>query len=95
MTTFAVQRVLAGITNQGLADAQRSAIETAAAYTGSDGPVRYIRSNFYPSTSHCTCLFEAGSADDVREVNRLAGLPFERIEEVLDLVPAAGAGRRQ
>jgi hypothetical protein len=49
--------------------------------------VRYIRSNFYPADAHCTCLFEAGSADDVRQVNEAAKLPFDRIEPVLDLNP--------
>jgi hypothetical protein len=34
------------------------------------------------------CLFEAASADAVREVNQTAGLPFTRIVEALDLTPA-------
>lgn len=49
--------------------------------------MKYIRSNFYPGDSHCTCLFEAGSADAVRKVNEAAKLPFDKIEEVLDLNP--------
>jgi hypothetical protein len=89
MTTFAVQRVLPGISNESLAGAQRKAIDAAQAYAGEGAPVRYIRSNFYPSTSHCTCLFEAGSAAAVAQANQMAGLPFERIEEVLDLMPAS------
>ncbi|HEU0200176.1 MAG TPA: nickel-binding protein [Burkholderiaceae bacterium] len=87
MKTFAVQRALPGITSAGLANAQRLAIETAGADRGDGSPVRYIRTNFYPATSQCTCLFEAETADAVLRVNRDAGLPFERIEEVLDLDP--------
>ena len=87
MTTYAVQRTLTGISMDQLAGAQKAAIACSAAMTADGSDVRYIRSNFYPATSRCTCLFEAGSADDVRRVNEKAKLPFDRIEEVLDLNP--------
>ncbi len=87
MKTFAVQRTLTGITMDQLAGAQKAAISTSAEFTSKGTAVRYIRSNFYPGDSHCTCLFEAGNAEEVRKVNEAAKLPFDRIDEVLDLNP--------
>ena len=87
MTTYAVQRTLTGITMDQLAGAQKAAIACSAAMTAEGSSVRYIRSNFYPATSRCTCLFDAASAEDVRRVNENAKLPFDKIEEVLDLNP--------
>lgn len=85
MSTFAVQRTLKGITMEQLGDAQKAAIDTSNDFSSKGMPVRYLRSNFYPGDSHCTCIFEAESADAVRQVNETANLPFDRIEEVLDL----------
>jgi Nickel responsive protein SCO4226-like len=33
------------------------------------------------------CLFEAENADDVREVNEAANIPFTRVVEAMDLTP--------
>jgi hypothetical protein len=87
MTTYAVQRTLTGITMDQLAGAQKAAIACSAAMTAEGSDVRYIRSNFYPASAHCTCLFEAKSAEDVRRLNEKAKLPYDKIEEVLDLNP--------
>jgi Nickel responsive protein SCO4226-like len=43
--------------------------------------VRYLRSIFTPEDETCFLLFEAGSADDVRQVAARALLPVERILE--------------
>lgn len=87
MTTYAVQRSLQGITMEQLAAAQRAAIDQSKRFTEAGTPVAYIRSNFYPKDSHCTCLFEADDRETVEQVNLAASLPFDRIEEVLDLNP--------
>lgn len=87
MPTFAVQRNLPGITMEQLGAAQHAAIETSQRLSSEGTPVQYIRSNFYPQTSQCTCLFEADDAAAVERVNREAAIPFDRVEEVLDLVP--------
>lgn len=87
MPTYAVQRHLPGITMKQLGDAQKAAIETAERHTREGTPVRYIRSNFYPEDARCTCLFEGPNAASVEQVNRDAGIPFDEVEEVLDLVP--------
>lgn len=87
MTTFAVQRNLQGITMEQLASAQQAAMQASEASTQRGTPVTYIRSNFYPADQHCTCLFDAPSKEAVENVNREASLPFDRVDEVLDLPP--------
>jgi len=87
MPTYAVHRSLPGITMEQLAGAQKAAIDTSDQLSREGSRVRYIRSNFFPATSRCMCLFEAKDADAVKRVNEAASLPFEKIEEVLDLNP--------
>jgi len=87
MTTFAVKRRLPGITMEQLGAAQQAAIETSHQLTEAGTEVKYIRSNFYPGDSSCTCIFEAINKDAVKAVNEKAAIPFDEITEVLDLVP--------
>ena len=87
MPIYAVQRKLPGITMDGLAGAQKAAVDTSIKVTAEGASVKYIRSNFYPGDSRCTCLFEADDAETVKKVNEEASLPFETVEEVLDLNP--------
>ena len=58
-------------------DAQRAAEEL----TGEGTPVRYERSIFVPDDETCFHLYEAESAEAVREVVRRAKLPCGRIAE--------------
>jgi hypothetical protein len=46
-------------------------------------PVRYLSAIFVPEDETCLFLYEAASADTVREAALLAGLPFERVAETL------------
>lgn len=87
MGIFMVDRDLPGIDEAGLAGAQRAAMETSDRFRAEGKPVRYIRSTFVPGEAHCMCLFEAPTAELVREVNETAGLPFTRIVEARDLTP--------
>ena len=87
MAVYMVERDLPGISNDGLAGAQKAAIASAQKSTTSGTPVRYIRSTFVPGEARCMCLFEASSPDAVRDVNESAGLPFTRIVEAMDLTP--------
>ena len=87
MAVYMVERELPGISNEGLAGAQRAAIASAQKSTSDGTPVRYIRSTFVPGEARCMCLFEAKTPDAVRDVNESAGLPFTRIIEAMDLTP--------
>jgi hypothetical protein len=87
MTTYAVKRSLPGISMEQLGEAQKAAIETRKQLTEAGTEVKYIRSNFYPGDSSCTCLFEAENEEAVKAVNEKAAIPFDEITEVLDLVP--------
>ena len=88
MAVYMVERELPGVTTDQLAAAQKAAIETGQRFTAEGKNVRYIRTTFVPDEAHCMCLFEADSADLVREVNETAQIPFTRIVEALDLTPS-------
>lgn len=88
MSVYMVDRELPGIEMEQLAAAQKAAIETSDRFTAEGKPVRYIRTTFVPGEAHCMCLFEADSADHVRQVNEAAQIPFKRIVEALDLTPS-------
>jgi uncharacterized protein DUF4242 len=87
MTLYVAERTLPGITLEGLAVAQRAMIEMSEKFTAQGRRVRYLRSVFVPSESHCFSLFEAESAALVRDVNEAAQVPFTRIIEAMDLTP--------
>jgi hypothetical protein len=87
MAVYAVERSLPGITMDQLAGAQKAAIKTSEQMTAEGRPVRYIRSTFIPEESRCTCLFEAGDAQAVQDVNDRAQIPYTRVVEALDLTP--------
>ncbi len=46
-------------------------------------PVRFLRSIFIPEDETCFYLYEAASAELVRELARRAQLPFDRVAEAL------------
>ena len=87
MAVFMVNRDLPGITMEQLGAAQKAAIETSQQFTSEGKPVRYIRSTFVPDESNCMCLFEAPSAELVKEVNDAAQIPYTNIVEAMDLTP--------
>jgi hypothetical protein len=87
MAVFMVDRDLPGVTLEQLAGAQRKAIETADEHRRRGVDVRYIRSMFVPSESHCMCLFEASDAQAVIDVNDEAQIPYTRVTEAMDLTP--------
>lgn len=83
MPKYIVERNIPDLTAEQLTAAAASA-KDAAVRMGRDGaPVRYLRSTYVPGESKCYCLFEAPSADAVREVNEVASLPVSRIVEAL------------
>jgi hypothetical protein len=74
-----VSRGDAGAVERGAERSRRSAAELTREGT----PVRYLRSIFVPEDETCFFLYEAASADAVREVARRAQLSFERVTEAL------------
>jgi hypothetical protein len=46
-------------------------------------PVRYLRSIFVPEDEICFFLYEAASADAIREAARRADLVFDRVAEAV------------
>ena len=87
MPVYMVERELPGVTMEQLADAQKKAIQTGKELTAEGRQVRYLRSMFVPGESRCMCLFEAASADHVKEANERAQIPFTRIVPANDLAP--------
>jgi hypothetical protein len=45
--------------------------------------IRYLRSIYVPEDETCFLVYEAGSANDVHQAARLAGLPVDHIVEML------------
>lgn len=89
MAIYMVDRNLPGITMEQLAAAQKAAIETGKRLTAAGKRVRYIRSTYVPSETHCMCLFEASNAEVVKQLNDEAKIPYTRVVEAADLTPRA------
>ena len=87
MATYMVERNLEGISMEDLGGAQKAAIGMAEQLTAGGMSIRYIRPTFAPDDGRCMCLFEAGSADDVKRLNDDAGLPYNKVVEALDITP--------
>lgn len=87
MAIYAVHRNLPGISMEDLGNAQKLAIQTGEQMTADGQAVSYVKSQFFPENSKCTCFFEAENAQSVKELNQSASLPFDTIEEVLELKP--------
>ena len=85
MPKYMVERYLPGITTDQLAAAAGRAKSTTAQMSQEGTPVRYLRSTFVPGEEKCFCLFEGPSAEEVRQANERAEIPFERIVEALHI----------
>lgn len=79
MAKYLVERRLPGFTTDQVMAAAGAAKRTTAEMTNEGKPVRYLRSTFIPGEDKCFCLFEASSAEIVREANVRAGLPMDRV----------------
>lgn len=72
MPNYLVERYLPGL--------DRGWLESALARIPRDRrEVTYLGSTYLPSDDSCLCRFEAETADDVRDANEVAGVPFARI----------------
>jgi hypothetical protein len=66
-----------------LDDGAGRAHRAAEELLGEGTPVRLLRAIFVPEDETCFYLYEAASADAVREAAERAVLPFERIAETV------------
>jgi hypothetical protein len=72
MPTYLVERYLPGH-DRGWLAAALSRLPSARL------GVVYLGSTYIPTDDTCLCRFDAETADDVRDANEIAGLPFARI----------------
>jgi hypothetical protein len=84
MPMFIVDRDLLGLTAQALAEQRRCLQEAALRASRGGPPVRYLRCTFIPDQDRCLDLFEADSAELVRQVNDTAQMPYRWIGEAFD-----------
>jgi Nickel responsive protein SCO4226-like len=56
----------------------------AEEYSREGTPVRYLRSIFVPDDETCFLIFEAPSAEAVREVARRASVSFEHVAAAIE-----------
>jgi hypothetical protein len=87
MSVYIAERHLPGITIEQLKTMQKTMIEGSQRFAAAGKSVRYLRSVFVPSESHCLSLFEADNAVLVRDLNEAAQIPFTRIVEAIELFP--------
>lgn len=78
MPTYLVERYLPGRNRAWLEDA-------LARLRKQRRRAAHLGSTYVPADDSCFCRFEAKSADDVRDANEIAGVPFARIVAVEEL----------
>jgi hypothetical protein len=87
MATYLVEAYLARTRDSELPERMHNALTAAAELTREGHSVRYKRLLFLPEEETCFHLYEAESADEVREASARAGIGCERIFHVVDVVP--------
>ncbi len=74
-----ISRADGGAVRRGAENACRAAEDLSREGTR----IRYVQSIFVPDEETCFFIYEAASADDVREAATRAALPFERVTEAV------------
>jgi len=90
---FIVERYLPVVRHGELAGAVDRDQRAAEAMTAAGVPVRHLSTIYVPSDESCFSLFDAPSADALRQAQERAGIGFERIVEALQLPPMEPDGR--
>ena len=88
MQQYMVERHLPDFPPDQLPEAAAAAKQKAAELTGEGQQVSYVRSTYVHEGEKCYCLFEGASSEAVAEVQRRAGLPYEKIHEAAFLTAA-------
>jgi len=86
---YVVERYLPGVSSSELQRALVVLRRTTREMRGEGTPVRYLGSTIVPEDEACFCEFEAPSQAAVAEVNRRAGVAFDRIVPAVAVSPAA------
>ena len=87
MAIYLVERYLADIGHEEL-DELPERLRAATAQMRAGGvAITYIGSTFLPGDEYCFCRFEAPSAHATELASRIAGIPFARISEAVELHP--------
>ena len=76
-----VERHLPDFPPDQLPAAAAAAKGKSAELTSEGQDVTYVRSTYIPEGEKCYCLFEGESPETVEEVQKRAGLPYEKIHE--------------
>ena len=88
-TTFMAECFWPGVTVRKVTDAGERLRQASLAVTSTGGFARYLGSILVPTDEISLCLFEAASLDAAGELGRRAGMPFERVLEIVSLAPSA------
>jgi Protein of unknown function (DUF4242) len=81
MPQYMVERHLPDFPPDQLPAAAAAAKSKSAELSSEGQDVEYVRSTYVPEGEKCYCLFEGESVAAVEEVQRRAGLPYEKIHE--------------
>jgi len=83
MREFVLELYVARTDAAAMSSAARRARLAARELTGEGTRVRFLRSIFVAEDETCLLLYEAASADAVRKAAARAGLPCDRVAEVV------------
>jgi hypothetical protein len=83
MAEFLVEQYMSRADVASVEQGARRAHRAAEQMSREGTPVSYLRSIFAPEDETCFHLYEAASAEIVREAARRAELPSERVTEVV------------
>jgi hypothetical protein len=81
MPQYMVERHLPDFPPDQLPGAAAAAKDKSAELSGEGRDVSYIRSTYVPEGEKCYCLFEGESREAVEEVQKRAGLPYEKVHD--------------
>jgi D-serine deaminase-like pyridoxal phosphate-dependent protein len=80
--TFLMERYWPGVGRTDLVTAEERLSGAAGELTRDGIPIRIVSSTWIPADEVVLTLFEAGEEDDVLEVARRGGYPFDRMQRV-------------
>jgi hypothetical protein len=86
---YVVERYLPGVEQADLVRALERLDQTTRELSREGSPVRYLGSTIVAADEACFCRFE-GSEPAVREANRRAGVPFDRVTAGIAVSPTKG-----